>query len=118
MRNPWLIAFLLWLVAIVLAVFALRQLPLANLLRTAFQLSLWQLLVWIALNLAILLLSAQRWRELLLALATPVSRMRLLGNRLAGQTISFLTPVLNLAVNRCRSSGLFAAQGSRCTAPC
>ncbi|MCB1648490.1 MAG: lysylphosphatidylglycerol synthase transmembrane domain-containing protein [Gammaproteobacteria bacterium] len=92
MRNPWLIAFLLWLVAIVLAVFALRQLPLANLLRTAFQLSLWQLLVWIALNLAILLLSAQRWRELLLALATPVSRMRLLGNRLAGQTISFLTP--------------------------
>lgn len=92
MKKTWLIAFFLWLAAIALAVLALRKLPLSELLHTAFQLSPWQLLAWIALNLLILLLSAQRWRQLLLALATPVSRMRLLSNRLAGQTISFLTP--------------------------
>ncbi|MCB1664648.1 MAG: flippase-like domain-containing protein [Pseudomonadales bacterium] len=92
MKHAWVLTLALWLGALALAGIALRQMPLGNILHAAGQLSLQQVLVWAALNLAVMLLSAERWRQLLLALDTGVSLTRLLTNRLAGQTISFLTP--------------------------
>jgi len=83
---------LLWLAAASLVGYVLSQLPLAGMLHSVGQLSSEQVLVWLVVNLAIILLAAQRWQTLTRALGLPVGFGDLLAIRQAGQTVSFITP--------------------------
>ncbi len=87
----WIIATL-WLLALVLAGWILWQLPLSEITQLLATLSIWQWLVWTALNILVILLATQRWLVLAHALKLEVTFTQLLLTRQAGQTISFITP--------------------------
>ncbi|WP_020481337.1 lysylphosphatidylglycerol synthase transmembrane domain-containing protein [Methylomonas sp. MK1] len=90
----WLKALpvLLWLPALLLIGAVLSQLPLAAITRSIEALSISQWLAWIGLNLAIILVAAQRWWMLSNLLKLPVGIGQLLMIRQAGQAVSFITP--------------------------
>jgi glycosyltransferase 2 family protein len=85
LRLAWLaVPLLLWL--------ALRQVPLDQAWAAVSGLSGEQVIVLLAANLAVLLLMALRWWLALRALGHTVPFHRLLGYRLAGFALSFLSP--------------------------
>jgi len=83
---------LLWVPALLLVGAVLSQLPLTAITHSIEALSISQWLAWIGLNLAIILLAAQRWSVLSKLLKLPVSLSQLLIIRQAGQAVSFITP--------------------------
>lgn len=83
---------LLWLTALTLVFWILRQLPLADIARLMETLSLGQWLIWMGFNLGIIILATLRWRVFTTLLNVPVSFCRLLMIRQAGQAVSFMTP--------------------------
>ncbi|MDT4292026.1 lysylphosphatidylglycerol synthase transmembrane domain-containing protein [Methylomonas sp. MO1] len=83
---------LLWVPALLMVGAVLSQLPLATITLTIGTLSFNQWLAWIGLNLAIILLAAQRWWVLSNVLKLPVGVGQLLMIRQAGQAVSFITP--------------------------
>ena len=87
----WIVVAL-WLLALLLAGWILWQLPLPEISQLLAALSIWQWLVWIALNILVILLATQRWLVLARALKLKVTFTQLLLTRQAGQTISFITP--------------------------
>ena len=86
------ISLLLWLSAIALVAWILKDLPVESMLRGIEQLHFSQWIVWIVLNLLVVALSTLRWHALIGALKGPVSFFALVLIRLAGQTVSFVTP--------------------------
>lgn len=86
------ITLLLWLSAIALATWVLKDLPLDAMRRGLMQLSTSQWSLWLALNVLVMALSTLRWYALIAALQGSVSFLALTLIRLAGQTISFVTP--------------------------
>lgn len=83
---------LLWLSAIALVIWILKDLPLAAMLQGLMQLSSGQWSLWLALNVLVMALSTLRWYALVAALNGTVNFFALTLIRLAGQTISFVTP--------------------------
>ncbi|MFM1897318.1 MAG: hypothetical protein RLZZ385_2392, partial [Pseudomonadota bacterium] len=86
------IGALLWLAALAMVIWILRQLPLDSILQTLAGLSWRQWLAWTAANTIVLLLGTLRWQVLTRLLGLPVTFLQLLLVRQAGQLISFLTP--------------------------
>lgn len=91
---PWLkiIPPLLWLAALLLLAGILSQLPLASIIDNFGQLNVLQWLGWLGLNLGIILIAGWRWQLICKLLNAPVSLLKLLLIRQAGQAISFITP--------------------------
>ncbi|MFG1496135.1 lysylphosphatidylglycerol synthase transmembrane domain-containing protein [Saccharospirillum sp. HFRX-1] len=91
--NRWsLTTGVLWLLALALAVWTLRQLPLHSIAAQLEQLSWHNWLLWILVNGGILYLAVQRWQLLGQAVQTPLSLISLFRMRQAGSAVSFLTP--------------------------
>lgn len=86
------ITLLLWLSAIALVTWVLKDLPLDAMRQGLMQLSTRQWSLWLALNVLVMALSTLRWYALIAALQGTVSFLSLTLIRLAGQTISFVTP--------------------------
>lgn len=86
------ITLLLWLSAIALVTWILSDLPLAAMLQGLMQLSAGQWILWLTLNVLVMALSTLRWHILIRALRGSVSFVALTSIRLAGQSISFVTP--------------------------
>lgn len=84
--------YMIWLVAIALAVWILAQLPFDGFLQTLASLQPSQWFLWIALNLLVIALLTGRWLVLTRAMGLPCSFLQLLRVRQAGQVISFVTP--------------------------
>lgn len=83
---------LLWLSAIALVTWVLKDLPLAAMAQGLRQLTLGQWSLWLAFNVLVVALSTLRWHILIVALNGTVNFFSLTLIRLAGQTISFVTP--------------------------
>lgn len=83
---------LLWLGAIGLAGWTLSQLPIREILTHLQGVSAAEYLVWGALNVIIILVFNQRWWLISHAIKAPVNFLQLLFIKLAGQSISFITP--------------------------
>jgi glycosyltransferase 2 family protein len=92
MRRAKLFTLLLWLVALGLGAWILAQLPLAEISTSISSLSAKQWIVWLGLNGVIILVLGLRWQLLTIALAAPISFLKLLAIRQAGQAVSFITP--------------------------
>lgn len=92
MSRDKLIALVLWLSAFSLALWALQDISLGAVRKQMQHLSLGQYLTWLSLNAFVMAVSTQRWRLLMNALSAPIAFRHLLIVRLAGQTISFITP--------------------------
>lgn len=91
--NRWnLVTLALWLLALALAGWTLRQLPLHSMAAQLEQLSWHNWLLWTLVNLGILYLAVKRWQLLGQALQAPLSLISLLRMRQAGSAVSFLTP--------------------------
>lgn len=86
------LTLLLWLLALSLAAWTLRQLPLDNIASQLALLSPRDWSLWFLVNVAILYLAVKRWQLLSQALQVPLSLRSLFRLRQAGSTISFLTP--------------------------
>jgi len=86
------VTLLLWLSAIALATWILKDLPLAAMLQGLMQLNTGQWIFWLTLNVLVMALSTLRWHALIRALNGTVNFFALTLIRLAGQTISFVTP--------------------------
>jgi uncharacterized membrane protein YbhN (UPF0104 family) len=82
----------LWLLALILAGWTLRQLPLNDFAAQIGQLSWQNWLLWTLANGVILFLAVKRWQLLGQALQAPLSLARLFRLRQAGSAVSFLTP--------------------------
>lgn len=82
----------LWILALVLASWALKQLPLADIAAQLERLSWHNWLFWLLINCAILYLAVKRWQVLGRALQTPLTLTSLFRLRQAGSAVSFLTP--------------------------
>ncbi|PTY38243.1 hypothetical protein BGP77_17540 [Saccharospirillum sp. MSK14-1] len=82
----------LWLLALVLAGWTLRQLPLNSITHQLEQLSWHNWLLWTLVNGGILYMAVKRWQLLGQALQAPLSLIRLFRMRQAGSAVSFLTP--------------------------
>ncbi len=87
-----LLPYLTWPVALGLAIWILRQLPLGDALASISGLSLLDYLLWAVLNICIILLLVGRWFILTRAMSLPLSLLQLLRVRQGGQLISFVTP--------------------------
>lgn len=87
-----LVGLFLWLVAFALVGWVLSQMPLDSIAQTIAALTWMDWLAWGGINLAIILISTQRWRVLTKMLRLPVTFVQLLLIRQAGQTVSFITP--------------------------
>lgn len=85
-------AWLFWLAAPVLVFLFLRYAPLEAIWQALRSLQIWQLGALVALNLAVLLLFAGRWRLVLHSFGHKVSLINMLGYRLAGFGLSYFTP--------------------------
>lgn len=85
-------SYIVWPVAIALAVWILSRLPFAGLVQTISSLQLTHWISWIALNVLIIALLVGRWLVLTRALMLPCEFLQLLRLKLAGQLISFVTP--------------------------
>lgn len=83
---------LIWLAAFGLAAWILSQLPFTKVARSVTDLRVSEWLVWIALNLAVVMLLTGRWLVLTSAMALPCKLLQLLRVRQAGGVISFVTP--------------------------
>ncbi|MEZ5492919.1 MAG: lysylphosphatidylglycerol synthase transmembrane domain-containing protein [Gammaproteobacteria bacterium] len=93
MKKHWkTINLALWLLALILVVWTLRQLPFDEMLAQLGGLSVGNWLLWTAINLLILYLSVKRWQLLAMSLDCRLSLPRLFRLRQAGSTVSFLTP--------------------------
>lgn len=92
MTRATAISVLLWLSAAALVTWILKDLPLEQMWLGLAQLSPNQWSLWLALNLLVIALSTLRWYKLIDALSGSVSFVSLTLIRLAGQTISFVTP--------------------------
>ena len=92
MSRASTITLLLWLSAIALVTWILKDLPLAAMLQGLMQLNAGQWSLWLALNVLVVALSTLRWHALVRALSGRVNFFALTLIRLAGQTISFVTP--------------------------
>jgi uncharacterized protein (TIRG00374 family) len=92
MQRTKLFTLLLWLTALGLGTWTLAQLPLAEISHSITSLSTPQWAFWLGLNALIILVLGLRWQIFTQALATPVSLLKLLSIRQAGQAVSFITP--------------------------
>lgn len=92
MNRANAITSLLWLSAIALVTWILKDLPLAAMTQGLRQLTLGQWSLWLVLNVLVVALSTLRWHILIAALKGTVNFFNLTLIRLAGQTISFVTP--------------------------
>lgn len=92
MTQAKFLVFLLWLLALLLAGWTLRQLPLAELTQSIGTLSPIQFGFWFGLNLAIILLCNYRWQLLNRLFGLSPGFGSLLLMRQAGQAVSFITP--------------------------
>ncbi len=92
MSRTALITLLLWSLALGLAAWTLRQLPLAAMGAALIGLTPGQWLLWLLLNVVVMALSTGRWQLFARALGDRVALWPLLLIRMAGQTVSFLTP--------------------------
>lgn len=90
-HMKWIVA-LLWLLALLLAGWTLRQLPFAAISSTISALAIADWLWWILLNAVILLLAALRWDFVTRALGSKLALCLLFRLRQAGSAVSFLTP--------------------------
>jgi len=92
MSRATLITLLLWSLALGLAAWTLRELPLAAMGAAVAGLTLGQWLLWLLLNVVVMALSTGRWQRFARALGDRLALWPLLLIRMAGQTVSFLTP--------------------------
>jgi uncharacterized protein (TIRG00374 family) len=92
MQRAKLFTLLLWLTALGLGTWTLAQLPLTEISHSITSLSIPQWAFWLGLNALIILVLGLRWQILTQALAMPVSLLKLLLIRQAGQAVSFITP--------------------------
>ena len=92
MKRAGLLTLLLWFAAFALAAWTLRQLPLADIGSSLRELSSLQWAMWLVLNGVVMALSTARWRSFARMLGDRLALWPLLLNRMAGQTVSFLTP--------------------------
>ncbi len=92
MKKANFITALLWLLALALAVWALRDINFQAAWEQMARLSVGQYCLWLILNILVCVISTLRWQLLIAALSSSVTLGRLLIIRLAGQTISFVTP--------------------------
>lgn len=91
--NRWnLTALVLWVLALALAGWTLRQLPLDSIATQLGQLAWYQWLLWTMVNVVILVMAVKRWQLLGQALQAPLSLASLFRMRQAGSAVSFLTP--------------------------
>lgn len=91
--NRWsLTTLVLWLVALALAGWTLRQLPLNSIAAQVGQLAWHHWLLWSLVNGVILYLAVKRWQLLGQAVRAPLSLASLFRMRQAGSAVSFLTP--------------------------
>jgi uncharacterized protein (TIRG00374 family) len=92
MNKARLLILFLWLMALALVTWALRQLPFTDIANSMRALAPLQWMFWLCLNLLVLALSTLRWQGLTSMLGESASFAKLLAMKLAGQTISFITP--------------------------
>jgi len=92
MKRAGLLTVILWLAALTLAGWTLRQLPLADIGNSLRGLSPLQWIFWAVLNGVVMTLSTARWQGFVRMLGDRLALWPLLLNRMAGQTVSFLTP--------------------------
>ncbi len=92
MTKAKIIIALLWLAALLLAVWTLAQLPVTEIATQLSDLAFNDYAPWIIANIAIILLGNYRWWLLGKAVQAPVNFWRLLFIKQAGQSISFITP--------------------------
>jgi uncharacterized protein (TIRG00374 family) len=91
--NTWrLLHLCLWLLALTLVIWTLRQLPLDEMLSWPGRLTANQWLLWGLVNAGVLYLAVQRWQLLALALGASLSLSQLFRLRQSGSTVSFITP--------------------------
>ncbi|ALO45804.1 lysylphosphatidylglycerol synthase transmembrane domain-containing protein [Pseudohongiella spirulinae] len=91
--NRWrLLTTLLWILALALAAWSLRQLPLGEIASQIAGLRWHQWLGWTAINLLILYLAVKRWQILALSTNARLSLAQLFCLRQGGSAVSFLTP--------------------------
>jgi len=81
-----------WLIALLLVVAILTQLPFSSLTETISRLSTSQWLLWVMVNLLTILLLVIRWHVLVRASGHKTGLIPLLLVRQAGQLVSFITP--------------------------
>jgi uncharacterized protein (TIRG00374 family) len=91
-KNRRFLYLLLWLLALALVTWTLRQLPLAAMLSWPGRLTMSQWLLWTLVNVAILYLAVRRWQLLTQALGAWLSLSQLFRLRQSGSTVSFITP--------------------------
>ncbi|MBC53716.1 MAG: TIGR00374 family protein [Gammaproteobacteria bacterium] len=91
LRSRW-ITLLLWPMALLLVAWTLSQMPLAGLPDMLGALTGYQWLLWAVVNLMIIAISTERWRQLGRMLGEAPGFWHMLLIRQAGQTVSFITP--------------------------
>lgn len=92
-RKHWkYLTLFLWLLALSLAAWTLRQLPLDDIIAHLSLLSWSDWLLWVSINITILYIAVKRWQLLGQALDAPLSLAWLFRLRQAGSAVSFLTP--------------------------
>jgi glycosyltransferase 2 family protein len=92
MQPKTLIRLCLWIIALILLVITLSQLPLHHVITAIQSLNLMNWIIWLSLNAVIILLLTWRWHLLIHAFSASFSFLKLLSIRQAGQTVSFITP--------------------------
>jgi uncharacterized protein (TIRG00374 family) len=92
MNKARLLILLLWLMALALVSWALGQLPFTDIANSIRALDPLQWIFWLGLNLLVLTLSSLRWQGLTSMLGESAGFTKLFAIKLAGQTISFITP--------------------------
>ncbi len=92
MRAKSLIRLCFWLIALILLVTTLSQLPLHYVLTGIQSLNLINWISWMSLNAVIILLLTWRWHLLIQAFSAFIPFLKLLYIRQGGQTVSFITP--------------------------
>lgn len=92
MNKARTLTVLLWISAIVLLAWVLKDMPIGTMLNAVGALSIGQWGLWLGVNLLVLALSTQRWLALIRSLSGSVPVLSLLLIRLGGQFVSFVTP--------------------------
>ena len=92
-KTQWrLLTACLWLIALALAAWSLRQLPFSDIIAQIAALQWHQWLAWTVINGLILYLAVKRWQLLALSMKAYLSLTQLFCLRQAGSAVSFLTP--------------------------
>lgn len=92
-KTQWrVLTICLWLIALALAAWSLRQLPFPDITAQIAALQGHQWLGWTAINLLILYLAVKRWQVLALSMKAHLSLAQLFCLRQGGSAVSFLTP--------------------------